>query len=100
MLRRILGAWQVLMGERLVPFEIQSQWVAYQQILGAQLEQMSAYLARSAKAEKKRIERIQESLDEAGQPEAAPDIGMSDRDARKAELRTRVAGMTRPPGRS
>ena len=92
MIRRMVGAWQVLMGQRLVPFQIQSEWVIYQQTFQAQLEQMSSYLARAAKAEKKRLERISEQLIEAlpavGAPPAAP---IGDRDARKAELRARMA---------
>jgi len=102
--RRIAGAWQVLMGQRLVPFQIQSEWAVYQQTFQAQLEQMSTYLARSAKAEKARLTRIQESLASIEDPAAAnltpagPSL-VGDRKARKAELWSRVSagmGLSRP----
>lgn len=102
MLRRIAGAWQVLMGERLVPFQIQSEWALYQQTFGAQLEQMSSYLARAAKAEKKRLTRLAENLGAPIEPvpgEVPLAIVGGDRKARKAALWARVhagAGAARP----
>lgn len=89
MLRRLAGAWHVLMGQRLVPFQIQAEWVSYQRVFGQQLEQMSSYLARQAKAETKRLARIQQDLTPAA---AASNALSDDRDARKAALRTKIAG--------
>jgi len=81
MLSRLRGAWQVLLGERLVPFQIQSEWALYQQTFQGQLEALSSYLARQAKAEKKRLERIEQDL--ASEPAAEEPM---DRDARKQAL--------------
>jgi len=95
MFRRIGGAWQVLMGQRLVPFQIQSEWALYQQTFGAQLEQMSSYLARAAKAEKGRLKRLAESmapLDDLVADSGGPPIAIvgGDRKSRKAALWRRV----------
>jgi len=85
------------MGRRMVPFEIQAEWVAYQQIFGAQLEQMSAYLARSAKAEKSRLKAMAADLGVA--TEQIPNIPeLDDHDARKAAVRSKVSKMRLAPG--
>lgn len=78
------------MGQRLVPFQIQSEWAIYQQTFQAQLEQMSSYLARSAKAEKKRLTRINEDLAEALPNDQPLAIVGGDRKSRKAALWARV----------
>lgn len=77
------------MGQRLVPFQIQAEWVQYQQIFQGQMEMFSSYLARSAKAEKARLKRITDDLGE--QPAAQAVAGMT-REQRKAELRARMSG--------
>ncbi len=82
---RITEAFRVLMGQRLTPLQIQAEWVEYQQIFRDLLEQFSASLARQSKAEKKRLDRLQEvPQDPASVP--LPD----DRAQRKAELRRRM----------
>lgn len=77
------------MGQRLVPFQIQAEWVQYQQIFQGQMEMMSSYLARSAKAEKSRLKRIAEDL---GELAAVKPIPAGTREQRKAELRARMSG--------
>lgn len=84
------AAWQALWGQRLVPFQIQAEWVLYQQVFQEQLNHLSSYLARNAKAEKKRLARIQEELAEG--PGTQIPMALDDRDARKAALRTKIAG--------
>jgi len=79
------------MGQRLVPFQIQAEWVQYQQIFQGQMEMFSSYLARSAKSEKARLKRIAEDLG-AGS-ETVPGLGSGvTREERKAELRKRMSG--------
>jgi len=85
---RLKHAWHVLMGVRVTPLQIQAEWTEYQQIFNDQLERLSAYLARAAKAEKERVRRIQETLEEAS-PDVR-EVPHGDRHALKAELRRRV----------
>jgi len=96
MLRRILEAFRVLLGQRLTPIQIQSEWVEYQQIFRDQLEQFSASLARQAKAEKKRLDRLGAAAEEP--PPLRGVTAADDRAARKAELRRRVTAMNQPSG--
>ncbi len=84
MFKRIFAAWQVLMGQRLTPLQIQAEWVEYQQIFRDLLEQFSASLARQSKSEKKRLDRLGMEV------EQEPAIPIDDRAARKAELRRRM----------
>lgn len=76
----------MLKGEAVTEARIQSEWAEYQQIFNTQLERLSALLARHAKAEKKRLERLTEAAPEAfqRQPPTTPH-------ALKAELRARAA---------
>lgn len=62
---RLRSAWSVLLGERLVPLQLQFEWLEYQQIFDDLLKRFSAQLARQAKAEKTRVKRL---LDPSDQP--------------------------------
>jgi len=54
------AAFSVLRGERLVQAQIQAEWAEYQLLFNDLLVRFSALLARSAKAEKKRVkEQVQ-----------------------------------------
>ena len=55
---RLRAAISVLRGERLVPLQIHSEWVEYQQAFDALLRRFSALLARQAKAERARAEQL------------------------------------------
>ena len=57
-LGRLQAAWQVLRGERLVPMQIQGEWIEYQQIFESILQRLSAQLARQARSEKLRLESL------------------------------------------
>lgn len=91
-LARLRAAWQVLWGQRLVPFQIEAEWRSYQQVFQAQLEQFGAYLARAAKAEQKRLRRLAE---QAGDAVDRPPPPATDRGSRKRELwrRLRTGGV-------
>jgi len=95
MFRRLRGAWQVLMGRELVPFQIQAEWVLYQQTFQSQLEQMSSYLARQAKSEKKRLERLHTSLKDDPAPPPP-----EDHDARKRAVRIKARGLQAAVGKA
>lgn len=84
MFKRFVAAWHVLMGQRLTPLQIQSEWVEYQQIFRDLLEQFSASLARQSKAEKKRLDRLGEVVEQIPAPP------VDERAARKAALRARM----------
>ena len=57
---RVRAAWSVLRGERVVPLQIQAEWIEYQQVLDSLLRRFSALLARQAKAERRAIEQALE----------------------------------------
>jgi len=57
---RLRAAWRVLRGEALVPAQILAEWVEYQLIFDDLLSRMSVTLARQAKAERKRLRRLQD----------------------------------------
>ena len=80
---RIRSAWSVLLGERLVPVQLQAEWVEYKLIFDDLLKRLSAQLARQAKAEKGRLE-TQLPMDEPAPLVRAPA-------GNKAELRRRAA---------
>jgi len=81
------GRWRaalsVLRGERLVPLQIEVEWLEYQQIFTDILSRFGAQLARDAKAEKKRIEV---ALDGPQHHPEGSSQGMS-----KQQLRSKVA---------
>lgn len=81
---RVRAAWLALRGERLVPQQIQSEWLEYQQIFESVLQRLSAQLARQAKSEKLRIESLIPEEPSRREPS---------RQDRKAELRSRAAEM-------
>lgn len=82
----------MLLGQRLVPEQIQAEWAEYQLIFSDLLSRQSALLARHAKAEKKRLERLQESHPSS---QAAPQLSLlpSGLPSRKSELRARAADL-------
>ena len=91
---RLRSAWAVLRGERLVPSQIQGEWIEYQQIFESILQRLSAQLARQARSEKLRLESLI--------PEE-PSHREPSRKDHKAELRKRanaLRGLNLPPSRS
>ena len=97
-LGRLRAAWSVLWGERLVPMQIQGEWIEYQQIFESILQRLSAQLARQARSEKLRLESLI--------PEE-PSHREPSRHDHKADLRKRANAMRglnlpsrpgRPPG--
>lgn len=78
------SAWSVLRGQSVVPAQILSEWVEYQQIFNDLLQRFSASLARQAKAERRRVQELARSVEPA--PEHRPV-----RPERKSELRARAA---------
>jgi hypothetical protein len=87
---RIRAALAVLRGHRVVPAQIQAEWLDYKIIFNDILARFGAQLARSAKAEKKRIEK-QLALPEAAQKVHQLTLTV-DAEERKKELRRRVFG--------
>ncbi len=81
---RLRSAWAAFRGERLVPQQIQAEWLEYQQIFESVLQRLSAQLARQAKSEKSRIDSL--IPDEPSHREPS-------RQDHKAELRSRAAEM-------
>ena len=83
---RLRAAWMALLGHPVVPDQIRAEWAQAQLVFHDLLTQLSASLARQARAEKKRIERLRERAQEAseGQPlhRRPPDLA-----SRKAALR-------------
>lgn len=57
---RLRAMWAVLLGERLVPLQLQAEWVDYKLIFDDILKRLSAQLARQSKAHKRDLERILE----------------------------------------
>lgn len=55
---RLRAALAVLAGERLVPLQLQAEWAEYQMVFDDLLKRLSAQLARQAKAEKARLDRL------------------------------------------
>jgi len=78
---------QVLLGQRLVPEQIQAEWLEYQLIFSDLLNRQSAQLARHAKAEKERLKALQEALPQ----ESAPQLSLLPRGSSKAALRSAAA---------
>jgi hypothetical protein len=81
----------VLMGQRLTPQQIASEWAEYQQIFDDILSRWSASLARQAKARKKELERLEAAAAGGQQLEMAVGGSQMSRAQRKAELRQRAA---------
>lgn len=84
---RLRSALQVLLGQRLVPEQIQAEWLEYQLIFTDLLQRQSAMLARAAKEERKRLKRLAES----SAPEPAPQLDLLPSRGRKAALRSQAA---------
>jgi hypothetical protein len=84
---RFRAAMSVLRGERLVPLQIHAEWIEYQQIFDDILTRWSASLARDAKSEKKRVDRLSEGFEDQPHPTNPASI--------KAALRTQAATMHR-----
>lgn len=83
---RLRAAWMALLGHPVVPDQIRAEWASAQLVFHDLLTQLSASLARQARAEKKRIERLRERAQEAseGQPQHRRPPSLA---SRKAELR-------------
>lgn len=94
---RLRSAWSVLRGQRLVPLQIQMEWLEYQQIFDDVLKRFSAQLARQARAEKDRLKKMmpEPSSEGRSQPDVHP---LSDHLSRKNALRSRVARARGVPG--
>jgi len=89
---RLRAAWLALMGHPVVPDQIRAEWASAQLVFHDLLTQLSASLARQARAEKKRQERLREAVREASEgPPSRPTPGTSDY---KAELRRRAFGLS------
>lgn len=82
---RFRAAMSVLRGERLVPLQIHAEWIEYQQIFDDILTRWSASLARDAKSEKKRVDRLSGDLEHIPPPRDIATV--------KAALRTQAASM-------
>lgn len=82
----------MLRGQRLVPLQIQYEWIEYQLLFNDILTRFGSQLARQAKSEKKRVKaQLQDQ-----HPEPSPQLELSpmhhsDLSAHKSELRRRVA---------
>lgn len=88
---RFRAAWMALMGHPVVPDQIRAEWAAAQLVFHDLLTQLSASLARQARAEKKRIERLRERAQEASEEQLLHRQPPDPR-SRKAELRRRAFG--------
>lgn len=87
---RLRSAVQVLLGQRLVPAQIQAEWLEYQLIFGDLLQRQSAMLARAAKEERKRLRRLSEhSVSES--PPHVTQLDLLPPASRKAALRSQAA---------
>lgn len=84
------AAWSVLRGQRLVPLQVQAEWLTYQQIFDDVLQRLGAQLARQAKAESDRLKRY---LRENPEPAQEPQLSLSTGEAaaHKDALRRRFA---------
>ena len=84
---RVRSAWLALMGHPVIPASIRAEWAETQLVIHDMLAQLSTSLARQAKAEKRRIERLREASQAASQ---SPDVRTPppmDSGDRKAALR-------------
>lgn len=91
---RFRAAWSVLRGQRLVPLQVQAEWLTYQQIFDDVLQRLGAQLARQAKAESDRLKRF---LKEHPEVDSAEQLAsLSDVQERKNALRQRFAAQRAP----
>lgn len=88
---RLRAAFQVLMGRRVVPFQIQAEWVEYKVAFDDIFSKLSAALARQSKLHKSMIEQS------VVEPEQAAPIEM---EGRKADVRRRAATRALAVGRT
>ena len=86
---RLRAALAVLLGERLVPLQIHAEWAEYQMAFDDLLKRLSAQLARQAKAERARVERLLEA--EAVPSPSLESQGFGPTSHPKAELYRRAA---------
>lgn len=84
---RLLSAWRVLWGRSVTSEQLQWEWAEYQQAFNDLLQRYSAQLARAARAEKKRIQRLME----AQQEEPSRRVPPSSPADRKSQLRRLAA---------
>jgi len=91
---RLRSALLVLRGERLVPVQLQAEWLTYQQIFDDVLTRLGAQLARQAKLQKEQLVRyLQENPESEGDSYSSGDLA-----ERKNAIRRRFAerGQLRP----
>lgn len=89
---RVRAAISVLRGQRLVPLQVQFEWLEYQQIFDDLLKRLSAQLARQARSEKARVKRLLKEPSEtveASSPPSSP--SPKDPASYKQALRSRAA---------
>lgn len=67
---RLQAAWRALRGEAVVPDQIRAEWAEYQLMFGDLLQRWSSMLARDAKLEKQRRERLEKEIGPLSRPEA------------------------------
>ena len=93
---RFRAAWAALLGHPVVPAQIRAEWAETQLVLHDMLTQLSASLARQARAEKKRIEDLHRSQ----APESPASVVPPRSADPKAALRSRAYGLINPGARA
>lgn len=89
---RLRAAWSVLRGQRLVPAQIQAEWLEYQLIFDDLLTRLSVSLARQAKAERKRLRRLVEEAPADPSPPPQQSLALSSHQSSpKSALRSLAA---------
>lgn len=91
---RLRAAWSVFRGQRLVPLQLQAEWLTYQQIFDDVLQRLGAQLARQSKAESDRLKRYLRENPE--QPHDDQVLPLNDLQERKNALRRRFAEQRAP----
>lgn len=81
---RLRAAWQVLMGRRVVPFQIQAEWIEYKVTFDDIFSKLSAALARQAKVHKAMMAELAAEQDTEPQAISGGD--------RREEVRRKAAG--------
>ena len=88
------AAWSVFRGQRLVPLQVQAEWLTYQQIFDDVLQRLGAQLARQAKFQKESLKRHLEEHPSDGPTSSSPRL--DDLQERKNALRQRFAQARAP----
>ncbi len=85
------AAWSVLRGQRLVPLQVQAEWLTYQQIFDDVLTRLGAQLARQAKSRSDELKRHLKEHPEQLQLLDESVLPLNDLQERKNALRHRFA---------